>query len=139
MGNREVVLIHLNHGTRIKTDLNPSKHRVKAFELGLIRFYPLHPLFPCSIKVLFGSGSSGLGGYWNSFRIKQIYNLTVEQIHGGAFFAPTDKPEFVVVLKIVLTHAAPQSDRNIALIIGQDLIKALQQKGQIPLKGRSKQ
>jgi hypothetical protein len=39
---------------RIKTDL-------KTFEFGLIRFYPLHPLFPCSNKVLFGSGSSGLG------------------------------------------------------------------------------
>jgi hypothetical protein len=39
---------------QIKTDLN-------VFEFGLIRFYPLHPLFPCSIKVLFGSGSSGLG------------------------------------------------------------------------------
>ena len=48
----------MEHGSnlieRINTDL-------KAFEFGLIRFYPLHPLFPCSIKVLFGSGSSGLG------------------------------------------------------------------------------
>jgi hypothetical protein len=43
---------------RIKTDFNPSEHRVKAFEFGLIRFYPLNPLFPRSIKVLFGSGLS---------------------------------------------------------------------------------
>ena len=35
--------------------------RIKTFESGLIRFYPLYPLFPRSIKVLFGSGLSGLG------------------------------------------------------------------------------
>jgi hypothetical protein len=39
---------------RIKTDF-------KAFEFGLIRFYPLYPLFSRSIKVLFGSGLPGLG------------------------------------------------------------------------------
>jgi len=43
----------MEHGSklieRIKTDF-------KAFEFGLIRFYPLDPLFPRSIKVLFGSG-----------------------------------------------------------------------------------
>ena len=48
----------MEHGSnlieRIKTDL-------KDFEFGLIRFYPLNPLFPRSIKVLIGSGSSGLG------------------------------------------------------------------------------
>jgi hypothetical protein len=49
----------MEHGSnlieRIKTDL-------KAYEFGLIRFYQLHSLFPRSIKVLFGSGSSWLGG-----------------------------------------------------------------------------
>jgi hypothetical protein len=48
----------MEHGSnlieRIKTDF-------KAFEFGLIRFYPLYPLFPRSIKVLFGSGLPGLG------------------------------------------------------------------------------
>jgi len=48
----------MEHGSnlieRIKTDL-------KDFEFGLIRFYPLNPLFPRSIKVLIGSGLSGLG------------------------------------------------------------------------------
>ena len=48
----------MEHGSnlieRIKTDL-------KAYVFSLIRFYPLNPLFPRSIKVLFGSGSSGLG------------------------------------------------------------------------------
>lgn len=51
----------MEHGSnlieRINTDL-------KAFEFSLIRIYPLYPLFPRSIKVLFGSGSSGLGS-WN--------------------------------------------------------------------------
>ncbi len=54
----------MEHGSnlieRIKTDL-------KAFEFGLIRFNPLHPLFPCAIKVLFGSGSSGLGPKLNLY------------------------------------------------------------------------
>ena len=48
----------MEHGSnlieRIETDF-------KAFESGMIRFYPLYPLFPRSIKVLFGSGSFGLG------------------------------------------------------------------------------
>ncbi len=39
---------------RIKTDL-------KTYEFGLIRIYPLNPLFLRSIKVLLGSGLSGLG------------------------------------------------------------------------------
>ena len=48
----------MEHGSnlieRIKTDF-------KAFEFGLIRIYPFNPLFPRSIKVLFVSGSPGLG------------------------------------------------------------------------------
>ena len=48
----------MEHGSnlieRIKADF-------KAFEFGLIRFYPLYPLFPRSIKVLFCSGSSWPG------------------------------------------------------------------------------
>ena len=57
-----------NEAERIKTDL-------KAFEFGLIRFYPLHPLFPCSIKVLFGSGSSGLGIICAIFLPKMFNNI----------------------------------------------------------------
>jgi len=50
----------MEHGSnlieRIKSDL-------KAFEFDLIRFYPLNPLFPRSIKVLFCSGLSVYGMY----------------------------------------------------------------------------
>lgn len=74
------------------------------------------------------AGQLDVGGYWNSFRTREQLNFTVKQIHGGAFFAPADKPEFVVVLKVVFSHDAPQVDKNLALIIGKDLIKALQQK-----------
>jgi len=48
----------MEHGSNLIERINTD---FKAFEFGLIRFYPLDPLFPRSIKVLFGSCSSGLG------------------------------------------------------------------------------
>lgn len=78
-----------------------------------------------------------IGGYWNSFRTREQHQFTVKQVHGGAFFTPVNKPEFVVVLKIVFSFDAPEADRNLALLIGQDLITALQKKEQIQSKRNS--
>ena len=85
---------------------------MKAFEFGLIRFYPLHPLFPCSIKVLFGSGSSGLGKFMDYCKGK-ITKLLVDYF-GSDFRRITHALEVMKHAEIIMENT-PNCDADIVV------------------------